>query len=167
MSSSAKIQDPRSAARRISTGPRADSTATLSAFAPIGYWAATLFVAVTSLAAGVADMLHVQPLYGIMLHLGYPPYFATLLGLGKVVGAAVLLAPRGPLVKEWAYAALFCDYCCATVSHVAAGDGIGAVAGPLFAFGALVASWYLRPASRRLATATTGSLAVGVEGVST
>jgi hypothetical protein len=117
------------------------------------YWAGTLFVTLTALGAGFADIFHAQPLYGVLLHLGYPAYFATLLGLWKVVGAVVLLAPRWPLVKEWAYAGMLCDYCCAIVSHVAVGDGASAVVGPLVALAALAASWHLRPEARRLARA--------------
>jgi hypothetical protein len=119
----------------------------------IGYWAGTLFVAVTALGAGFADVLHAQPLFGMLLHLGYPAYFATLLGLFKVAGAVILLAPRSPLVKEWAYAGMFFDYVSAIVSHTAAGDGGGALAGPMVALVALAASWLLRPESRRLVRA--------------
>jgi hypothetical protein len=116
----------------------------------IWYWVGTLFVALTALGAGIADVLHAQPLYGMLLHLGYPGYFATLLGLFKVAGAVVLLAPRSPLLKEWAYAGMFIDYCCAIVSHAVSGDGVGAFMGPLFALVALAASWRLRPEARRL-----------------
>jgi hypothetical protein len=116
----------------------------------IAYWAFTLFITLTGLAAGASDILHLQPLYGVLLHLGYPPYFASLLGGWKVVGALVLLVPRGPLFKEWAYAGLLCDYVSATVSHIAAGDSVSAWLGPVVSLGALAASWYLRPQSRRI-----------------
>jgi hypothetical protein len=43
-------------------------------------------------------------------------YFATLLFVWKVIAALVLLAPRSPLVKEWAYAGMFIDYSSAVVS---------------------------------------------------
>jgi hypothetical protein len=118
--------------------------------ASAGYWVGTLFVTLTALVAGTADILHAQPLYGMLLQLGYPGYFATLLGLFKVAGAVVLLAPRWPLLKEWAYAGMFCDYCCAIASHAVTGEGAGAAIGALFALVALAASWRLRPASRRL-----------------
>ena len=114
------------------------------------YWACTLFVALTALGAGVMDVLHVQPLFGLLLHLGYPSYFATILGVWKVLGAVVLLAPRYPLVKEWAYAGMVIDYSSAILSHIACGDGAAAVAGPVFSLAVLVASWFLRPLSRRL-----------------
>ncbi len=116
----------------------------------IAYWSFTIFVTFTAVGAGVSDILHLQPLYGILLHLGYPPYFATLLGTWKVIGAIVLFSPRLPLVKEWAYAGMFCDYVSATVSHAAANDGVAALVGPLVSMGALAASWYLRPASRTI-----------------
>jgi hypothetical protein len=91
------------------------------------------------------------PLFPILVHLGYPPYFATLLGVWKLLGALVLLGPRSPLVKEWAYAGMFIDYSAAVVSHVATGDGPATLVGPLVSMGCLAGSWYLRPDARRLA----------------
>ncbi len=114
------------------------------------YWACTSFVALTALGAGTMDILHVQPLYGLLLHLGYPSYFAVILGVWKVLGAIVLVVPRYPLVKEWAYAGMVIDYSSAVISHLASGDGAGAIVGPIFSMVVLAASWHLRPRSRRL-----------------
>jgi hypothetical protein len=116
----------------------------------VAYWTTTLFVALTALSAGVMDILHLPPLFGLLLHLGYPPYFATMLGLWKMAGALVLVAPRYPLVKEWAYAGMVIDLSSAVTSHLASGDGAVAVIGPIISMGALAGSWYLRPQSRRL-----------------
>jgi uncharacterized membrane protein YphA (DoxX/SURF4 family) len=33
---------------------------------------------------------------GFMAHLGYPAYFAVILGIWKVLGAVVVLVPRVP-----------------------------------------------------------------------
>ena len=118
---------------------------------PIAYWVFTLFITLAALWSGVADILHLQPLYGILLHLGYPSSFGVLLGVWKVLGAVALLAPRYPLLKEWAYAGLFIDYSSAIVAHSAAGDAAAALLGPFLSICALAASWYLRPQSRRLA----------------
>jgi hypothetical protein len=122
----------------------------------IAYWAVTLFVAGTSAASGAMDILRTEPLFGVLLHLGYPAYFATLLGTWKVLGAIALLAPRSTRLKEWAYAGFFFDDTAAFVSHAAVGDGVAQLAGPLVSLGFLVASWWLRPASRRLATMPRG-----------
>jgi hypothetical protein len=115
------------------------------------YWVATVFVGGNSVAAGVMDVLRVQPFFGILLHLGYPSYFATILGGWKVLGGLVLLARRTPRAKEWAYAGLFIDFTAAAASHLAVGDGAAQVAGPVISTLLLAASWALRPASRRLA----------------
>jgi hypothetical protein len=136
---------PTMALARPAAGPRSASPARGRA-----YWACTLFVALTALGAGVMDILHLQPLFGLLLHLGYPPYFATLLGGWKILGAIVLLAPRYPLIKEWAYAGMIIDYSSAVVSHWACGDAATALVGPMVSIAALVGSWYLRPQPRRL-----------------
>lgn len=117
----------------------------------IVYWIGTVFVAGNAAVAGTMDVLRMQPLFGILLRLGFPAYFATILGIWKVLGAVVLLAPRYPLLKEWAYAGMFFDFSAAIVAHAAAGDGIVSYIGPVLSIAALAASWYLRPPSRRLA----------------
>jgi hypothetical protein len=108
----------------------------------IVYWVATLFVSVTALVAGTMDVLRMEPLYGIVLHLGFPAWFAPMLGTWKILGAVVLVTPRHPLLKEWAYAGMFFDYTTAVVAHAATGDAPSTLIGPLFSIGALIASRY-------------------------
>jgi hypothetical protein len=115
------------------------------------YWIPTLYIVLTNLWAGATDILHAPPLYAETLRLGYPPHFSTLLGIWKVLGAVALLAPRYPLVKEWAYAGFFIDFTAAIVAYAAAGDGVVSFIGPVLSLSALIASWCLRPQSRRLA----------------
>ena len=117
----------------------------------VSYWICTLYVVVTSLWAGVTDILHAPPLFQEVLRLGYPPHFSTLLGTWKVLGAVALAAPRYPLLKEWAYAGMFIDFSGAMVAYASVGDGVVSYIGPALSMSALVASWYLRPQSRRLA----------------
>jgi len=116
----------------------------------IAYWGLTLFVALTGIAAGLMDALRLQPLYGLLIHLGYPAYFGAILGVWKVLGGGALLAPRVPLLKEWAYAGMFIDYSSATISHLAMADGFTAALGPLLSAAVMVGSWWLRPPARRL-----------------
>lgn len=117
------------------------------------YWIATVYVAATSAVAGAMDLLRLQPFFGILLHLGYPAYFSTILGAWKVLGAAALLAPGRPRLKEWTSAGLFIDFSAALASHLVMGDGGSSLLGPLLSIACLVASSALRPASRRLAPA--------------
>lgn len=117
----------------------------------IGYYVTTGLVALVFLSGGIADLVAVPSVVEGMAHLGYPPYFVTLLGAWKVLGALAIVAPRSPRLKEWAYAGMFFDLTGAFVSHAASGDPLDKLIVPLVLVGVLVASWALRPASRKLA----------------
>jgi hypothetical protein len=90
---------------------------------------------------------------GFVRILHYPPYFVTILGIWKVAGAIAILVPRFPRLKEWAYAGIFFDLTGAAASCAAVG-GYGAygfhVLAPLFICVLAVASWALRPDSRKI-----------------
>jgi hypothetical protein len=98
----------------------------------IAYWATTTLVALELLA-----------------YLGDPVYLLTILGCWKLLGAIVLVAPRLPRLKEWAYAGAFFELTGAAVSFMLRGD-VGDVIGPLFLALLAIASWALRPQSRTL-----------------
>ena len=102
-------------------------------------------------AGGVADIVGPEEVAKTFVHLGYPAYFAVMLGVAKLLGLAVVLAPKLPRAKEWAYAGMAIDLVAALVSHVAV-DGVTTDSIPPVVFLAVVlASWHFRPASRRLA----------------
>ncbi len=114
------------------------------------YWTATTLIALAFLSGGLAYLLRAEvPLRG-MAALGYPAYFVTILGAGKLLGGFALLAPRLPRLKEWAYAGITFDLAGAACSHAAVGDPAMKVAAPLILLGIAGASWALRPASRVL-----------------
>jgi hypothetical protein len=56
-------------------------------------------------------------------HMGFPGYFRVELGCVKFVGIAVLLAPVGGRLKEWAYAGFAIVLASALIAHVSVGDG--------------------------------------------
>jgi hypothetical protein len=85
-----------------------------------------------------------------MSHLGYPAYFVTILGVWKILGAIVILLPGLALAKEWAYAGMIFNFTGASVSHIVAGDDMRHIVVPLLLAALVVASWALRPESRRL-----------------
>ena len=128
--------------------------------AVILYWVCTLYVVLTSLWAGVTDILHAPPLFEELLRLGYPPHFSTLLGVWKVLGAVALLAPGYPLLKEWAYAGMFFDVSGAMVAYASAGDGVVSYIGPAVSMAALLASWYSRPPLRAAFSGSAGAVRV-------
>ncbi len=116
----------------------------------IAYWGTTVLIAAEMALGGVWDLLRVPHVSAVMAHLGYPAYVLTILGAWKVPCAAALLAPRSPRLKEWAYAGAFFNYTGAAASHLFVGDEVGKWAGPLVFAAILLASWALRPPSRRL-----------------
>jgi hypothetical protein len=85
-----------------------------------------------------------------LAHLGYPPYFPGILGTWKGLGAIVVAVPRFPRLKEWAYAGMIFDLTGAAASRAVMGDGAAMVVAPLMIAGVVLASWSLRPPSRRL-----------------
>jgi DoxX-like family len=124
----------------------------------IAYWVTTIFLAGAAAIAGTMDILRIPPFFPQLLQLGYPAYFAAILGIWKVLGAIALLAPRYPLVKEWAYAGLFIDYTAALASWLVVGEGTASnLSGPILSIALLASSWALRPSSRRIAAQTTSS----------
>jgi DoxX-like family len=116
----------------------------------IAYWIATVFVAFIMAVSGGLALSHTPRFMTALAHLGYPVYFSNLLGVGKLVGVGVLLAPRLGRFKEWAYAAFGIVVLSACYSHLLSGDGVMALE-PLVTGAALVISYVLRPAQRRMA----------------
>ena len=112
------------------------------------YWGATGLVAIVPLLAAFAYLTAAPQAIENFRHVGYPQQLRVLLGIGKLAGATVLLLPRLPTLKEWAYAGFTFMWIAATVAHYLAGDK------PLFLLpialiGTLAVSYFTRPANRR------------------
>jgi hypothetical protein len=120
----------------------------------IAYWFLTILVTYELAAGAVWDLLRIEYVKVVLAHLGYPQYLLLILGVWRISGALALLAPRFPRLKEWAYAGAFFDYSGAAASHSLAGDRIVAWIFPVIFCGLTLASWALRPESRRSPFAT-------------
>lgn len=116
------------------------------------YWLTTGLLALDFGVGGAFQLARPPVVMAGMAHLGYPAYFATMLGVWKVLGAVAILVPGYPRLKEWAYAGIFFDVTSAAVSILAVGDGVSQAILPLVFLALTVASWALRPATRHLAT---------------
>ena len=116
----------------------------------IAYWATTGIIVLLMLSGGIMQVMRRPDAVEGIVRLGYPLYFVVVLGVWKVLGSAALIAPKLPLLKEWAYAGFFFDLTGAGVSHGAMASSIGNVVGPLVFAGLAIASWALRPDTRRL-----------------
>lgn len=119
----------------------------------IAYWLTTALLAFVVGSGGFGQLTHQWGTLETVEILGYPVYFLSILGIGKVLGAIAILVPGLPRLKEWAYAGIFFDMTGAAASHAFVGD-YGAYVYHIwstlgFAILAL-ASWALRPKSRKL-----------------
>jgi DoxX-like family len=114
------------------------------------YWVVTIGLAWELAFGGVSDLMRLDYVRTTVEHLGYPLYLLTILGVWKVLATVALLAPGFLLLKEWTYAGSFFMFTGAAASHIAAGDAPVKWIGPVLGAGATLASWALRPPSRRL-----------------
>ncbi|KAB8191932.1 DoxX family protein [Nonomuraea phyllanthi] len=117
----------------------------------------TLVLASGLIGSGIQQLLRVEgegalapPYAWGIVQLGYPVYVLTLLGIWKLPGAVAILAPKYPLIKEWAYAGIFFLLTGGMFSHVASGDDWYQSLTALFLLVLAMASWHFRPAGRRL-----------------
>jgi hypothetical protein len=120
----------------------------------IGYWLATALFCLAMAAGGTMNLIRADTQKEALTALGYPEYMMTILGVAKVLGVIALLLPKTALLKEWAYAGFTFDLLGASASHAFAVDPIIESIIPLVLLGVAVASYLLRPASRRLQLAT-------------
>src|SRR5262249_31472435 len=119
----------------------------------IAYWTSTFVVVFELVAGSVWNLLQIEWVRIQFNHLGYPPYFAYILGVWHIGAAAAIIAPSFPRLKEWAYAGCFFLWSGAVASHLLAGDGVKVWLTPLVFLMFGIVSWALRPADRRLPNA--------------
>jgi DoxX-like family len=117
----------------------------------IAYWIFTGLVVLEMLVGAGWDLFRIQFVKDVFIHLGYPNYLLTILGVWKLLAAVVLVISRFPIVKEWAYAGMFFEFTGAVASHIAVGDGFSVWIALIFFTLFTGASWALRPPSRKLA----------------
>jgi len=114
------------------------------------YWIATIWLALGMVSTGVVQIIKMKEEVAMMTHLGYPTYFMTILGVWKILGVVIVLVPKFPLLKEWAYAGFFFAMSGAVFSHLASGDGAKEFFGPVLLLILITVSWYFRPADRKI-----------------
>ena len=112
------------------------------------YWGATGLVATELLLAGFSYLTSASQAVENFRHVGYPQQLRILLGIAKLAGAIVLLLPRLPTLKEWAYAGFTFMWIAASVAHYLAQDGPLSLL-PLVLIGLLGVSYATRPTNRR------------------
>lgn len=115
------------------------------------YWIATVWLALGMVSTAIVQLIKLkEEVDKTSLHLGYPVYFLTIIGIWKLLGSISILLPKLGLLKEWAYAGFFFLMTGAIFSHFAVGDGAVEYFGPTLLLLLTFLSWYFRPADRKV-----------------
>ena len=118
------------------------------------YWVATLWLALGMVSTGIVQLIKMKEEADMMVHLGYPLYFLTILGTWKLLGVIAILIPKFPILKEWTYAGFFFAMSGALFSHAVCGDGLKEYLGPSLLIMLTIVSWYFRPQGRKVGTSS-------------
>ena len=116
----------------------------------IMYWITTALLSVGMLNVGIVQLIKLDVEVETMTTLGYPPYLMIILGVSKILGVIAILVPKFPLLKEWAYAGFFFTLAGALISHIILGQPFDSILLPLIFLILAAASWYFRPANRKI-----------------
>jgi hypothetical protein len=98
----------------------------------LAYWIFTLLFAVPFGIMGTTYLAGVPMVAEGMARLGYPPYFAKILGVAKLLGFLAVVTGKFSIIKEWAYAGFTFTLIGACFSHLASGEGDKAITPLLF-----------------------------------
>lgn len=118
------------------------------------YWVATLWLCLGMASTAIIQIFRLKAggpgTEENLIHLGYPIYILTLLGIWKLLGVIAFLIPKFPLLKEWAYAGIFFTITGALYSHIASGDEFTMLIPTILYLFLIAVSWHYRPADRKL-----------------
>src|SRR5262245_25494338 len=119
------------------------------------YWIFTVLLVFELAAGSVWNLRQIEWVRVQLKHVGYPLYFSYISGVWQVGAAAVIIAPRLPRLKEWAYAGSFFQFSGAVGSHLLRRDfvPVSTWLTPLVFSMFSIVSWALRSADRRLPNA--------------
>lgn len=114
------------------------------------YWISTVWLALGMISTGVVQIIQMDEEVTKMSGLGYPSYFLPIIGTWKLLGSLVVLLPKRPLIKEWAYAGFFFLMSGAIISHLVVGDKAAEFFGPVLLLLLTIISWTFRPNEKKL-----------------
>ena len=106
----------------------------------IPYWALTGLVSAFMVFSAVM-YLTADQMAAAFRHLGFPDYFRVELAIAKLIGAAALLLPVPPRIKEWTYAGFGITFVSAFIAHTSSGDPMAAASAPVIALLVLMGSY--------------------------
>lgn len=113
------------------------------------YWISTGWLALGMMSTGIVQLIRLDEEVVNFANLGYPAYLMMIIGTWKVFGVVAVLAPRLPVLKEWAYAGFFFAMTGAIISHLVSSSPMSMLFGPVLLLVLVILSWYTRPSKRK------------------
>lgn len=89
------------------------------------YWVFMVWLSFSYLFAAYTELTRWQQGIDLMIHLGYPIYLLTILGVAKFLAVVGIWQKFSPTLREWAFAGITINLVGAIVSHITVGDGFG------------------------------------------
>jgi len=114
------------------------------------YWIFTLWMSLGMISTAIVQLIKNKDELANFTNLGYPSYLMTIIGIWKILGVIVILIPKFPLLKEWAYAGFFFVMSGAVVSHIIVNDAFSNTFPAVLLLVLVIISWYFRPADRKI-----------------
>jgi hypothetical protein len=119
----------------------------------VAYWTVTIILAFSIALSGIGQLMRYGGNVDLVTDIGFPLYVTNILGGWKLLGVIAIVMPGFLRLKEWAYSGIFFLMTGAALSHAFANDygdyGFHIIL-PLFYAALGIASWALRPKSRKL-----------------
>ena len=116
----------------------------------ITYWSVTSVLTFILLFSGIGALTKQEFLIESMHNIDFPLYVMNILGTDYVLGAIAIIIPGFPRLKEWAYAGVVFAMTAALSSHISIGDTFANMVLPIVILLLTIASYVMRPNSRRL-----------------
>lgn len=116
----------------------------------IFYWIFTIWMSLGMVSSAIVQLLGTKEEMILFKSLEYPAYLMILLGVWKIIGVIVALAPKLPVLKEWAYAGFVFAMSGALFSHIVCKHPFNEVFPSVLLLVLTALSWYLRPESRKV-----------------
>lgn len=114
------------------------------------YWIFTIWMCLGMVSSAIVQLIRMKEEVDMFNHLGYPLYLMSILATWKLLGVVVALAPKLPVLKEWAYAGFFFVMSGALISHLIVGDGLKEIFPAALTLVLIALSYFFRPASRKV-----------------
>jgi hypothetical protein len=114
------------------------------------YWISTIWLSLGMVSTGIVQLIQHKEETQFIIDLGYPKYILPFLGICKLLGTLVILIPKFPILKEWAYAGFVFTMIGAIYSHLLDCNSISEYTPAVLLLILSLTSYFLRPSNRKI-----------------